>query len=270
MKVFDFNIHLPYILNKNINEVIAQDLTIDSIGIQKGFNIHKHVLDDCIGANILLFNTKLFDLNISPLLKIKEHKEKIIKFTALIDFRRKDITDYIDNLVKSGVNAVMVNSYLQKIKDTDFSDVLIALKYAQRKGLIICIDGSYGTSKMYTFDNLKLVCFISDHIYSSPIVIVHAGGYRLIEAMLLASDKNNVWLDTSFSLPYYKNSSIETDFAYVLKRMNCQRIVFGSDHPYLPFKDALDTHLNFFKKHDFKKEDLEKILYRNSLELFNV
>jgi predicted TIM-barrel fold metal-dependent hydrolase len=270
MKVFDFNIHLPYLLNKEVNEVIAQDITLDSIGIQKGFNTHKHVLDDCIGANILLFNTKLFELDISPLLKIKEYKEKIIKFTALIDFRRRDIKNYIDNLVKCGVNAVMVNSYLQKINDTDFSNVLIAFKYAQRKGLIICIDGSYGTSKMYTYDNLKLACFISDHIHSSPIVIVHAGGYRLIEAMLLASDKNNVWLDTSFSLPYYENSSIETDFAYVLRKMNCERIVFGSDHPYLPFKDALDTHLNFFKKHDFKKEDLEKILYRNSLELFNV
>ena len=137
MKIFDFNIHLPYIQHEEVNEVIANDMTLDSFGVQNGFSIHKHVLDNCIGANILLFNTELFESNTStsPLLKIKEYEGKLITFTALIDFRRRNIKDYIDNLIKSGVKAVMVNSYLQKIKDTDFSNVLIAFKYAQKKRL---------------------------------------------------------------------------------------------------------------------------------------
>jgi len=224
----------------------------------------------CEGGNILLFNTRLFDEDISFFLKKVRSSLKLLTYTALIDFRRKNIKEYIDNLSKSGVNAVMVNSYLQQILEDDFIAVLDAFKYASQKGLIICIDGSYGTSKMYTYDNLKLACFIADNITKSPIVIVHAGGYRVIEAMLLAADKKNVWLDTSFSLPYYENSSIEKDFAYVIKKLNCERIVFGTDYPYFDFNEALKMHFRFFKKYHFSDLEMERILKHNACLLFNV
>jgi predicted TIM-barrel fold metal-dependent hydrolase len=269
MKIFDFNIHLPYIKHDDVNVVIAQDMSLGADGIQLGFDTHKKILKDCVGANFLLFNTKLFDSDVSSFFQQVNSSLEIKKYTALIDFRRTDINDYIDNLVKSGVNAVMVNSYLQQIEDADFNSVLRAFCYAECKGLIICIDGSYGTSKMYTYDNMKLACYVADHITKVPIVIVHAGGYRLIEAMALALDKKNVWLDTSFSLPYYENSSIEIDFAYVLKKMNSERIVFGTDHPYIEFNEGVQKHINFFSKFKFNADDVEKILYCNAIKLFN-
>ncbi len=269
MKIFDFNIHLPYIKHEDVNVVIAQDMSLGADGIQLGFDTHKHILKDCVGGNFLLFNTKLFDTDVSAFFQQVSSSLEVKKYTALIDFRRTDINDYIDNLVKSGVNAVMVNSYLQQIEDHDFNTVLKAFQYAEQKGLIICIDGSYGTSKMYTYDNMKLACFIADYISKTPIVIVHAGGYRIIEAMLLAADKKNVWLDTSFSLPYYENSSIEIDFAYALKKMNSERIVFGTDHPYIEFNEGLQKHINFFNKYKFNEADVEKILYSNAIKLFN-
>lgn len=270
MKIFDFNIHLPYIKHEDVNVVIEQDMNLDVSGIQAGFEFHKDQLKTCDGGNILLFNTRLFDEDVSPFFKKVSSSINIVTYTALIDFRRKDITEYIDNLCRSGVNAVMVNSYLQQIAENDFSLVLNAFKYSSHKGLIICIDGSYGTSKMYTYDNLKLACYIADHISKSPIVIVHAGGYRVIEAMLLAADKKNVWLDTSFSLPYYENSSIENDFAYVIKQLNCERIVFGTDHPYINFKHGLEMHQRFLTKYSFTQADTERILFANALQLFNV
>ena len=269
MKIFDFNIHLPYIKHEDVNVVIAQDMSLGAEGIQFGFETHKHILKDCVGANFLLFNTKLFDTDVSAFfLKVNSSLE-IKKYTALIDFRRTDINDYIDNLVKSGVSAVMVNSYLQQIEDHDFKTVLKAFKYAESKCLIICIDGSYGTSKMYTYDNMKLACFIADNISNVPIVIVHAGGYRVIEAMLLAADKKNVWLYTSFSLPYLQYSSLELDFAYAIKKLGCQRVVFGSDHPYIEFNEGLRKHINFFNKYQFNESEVEKILYSNGIKLFN-
>lgn len=268
-KVFDFNIHLPYIQHDDVNVVIAQDMSLGADGIQLGFDTHKQILQNCVGANFLLFNTKLFDTDVSAFFQKVDSSLEIKKYTALIDFRRTDIFDYIDNLAKSGVNAVMVNSYLQQIEDDDFNSVLKAFQYAASNKLIICIDGSYGTTKMYTYDNMKLACFIADHINTVPIVIVHSGGYRIIEAMLLSADKKNVWLDTSFSLPYYENSSIEIDFAYVLKKMNSERIVFGTDHPYIQFNEGLQKHMNFFKKYKFDDIEVEKILYRNAIKLFN-
>jgi hypothetical protein len=269
MKIFDFNIHLPFNNHLDVNVVINQDLNLTAEGIQAGFNFHKNAIAACEGANFLLFNTRLFNEDVLPFFHSVYGYLKQVTYTALVDFRHDHIFDYINCLHAAGVHAIMFNSYLQCITESDFKQVLQVCEYGSSKGLKICIDGSYGTSKMYTYDNMRLACFIADHIFETPVVIVHAGGYRVIEAMLLAADKRNVWLDTSFSLPYYQGSSIEQDFAYVIKKMDCRRIVFGSDHPYIPFKEALSSYLDFFEKYKFNDVQIEKIIYSNALELFS-
>ena len=269
MKIFDFNIHLPFINHPNVNVVIEQDLNLTSEGIQQGFNFHKNAIASCEGGNFLLFNARLFNEDVLTFFQSVKGHIKIVKYTALVDFRYDDVYNYINNLHAAGVHAIMFNSYLQKIAESDFKQVLQVCEYASSKGLKICIDGSYGTSKMYTYDNMRLACFIADHIFETPIIIVHAGGYRVIEAMLLAADKKNVWLDTSFSLPYYQHSSIEQDFAYIIKKMDYSRIVFGSDHPYIPFKEALSSYLAFFEKYKFSNAQIEKIMFTNALELYS-
>ena len=128
--------------------------------------------------------------------------------SSLIDFRRHDIYDYIDILVQKNIKAVMVNSYLQKISKRDLSLVLKVLKYCEKKNLIICIDGSYGTSKMLEFDNLKLMCNVAEIIKKSPIVIIHSGGLRIKQVLLLALENHNIYFDTSFSLPFYISSML--------------------------------------------------------------
>lgn len=269
MKIFDFNIHLPYFSDANVNVVIEQDLNLTVEGIQQGFNFHKNAIASCQGGNFLLFNTKLFNEDVLPFFQAVNGHINIVKYTALIDFRSENVYDYINYLLTAGVHAIMFNSYLQQIDANNFNQVLQVCKYASSKGLKICIDGSYGTSKMYTYDNMRLACVVSDHIFETPIIIVHAGGYRVVEAMLLAADKRNVWLDTSFSLPYYQYSSIEQDFAYVIKKMNYRRVVFGSDHPYIPFGEALSSHLAFFERYGFNDVQTERIMYANALELYS-
>lgn len=269
MKIFDFNIHLPYVKNEDVNVVIKQDMTLNTSGIAKGFEIHKKEISKCEGANFLLFNTELFKDDVSPFFKTVQKVIKKAKYTALIDFRSQDVLAYIENIKLAGVNAIMFNSYLQQIKNEDFAKVIQVSHYAASKGLIICIDGSFGTSKMYTYDNIQLACALADHITNTPIIIVHSGGYRLIESMLLAADKQNVWLDTSFSLPYYLNSSIEKDFAYVMRKMNMKRIVYGSDHPYISFNEALSIHMEFFRRYQFTDNEIEQVMWKNSNLLFN-
>ena len=270
MKIFDFNIHLPIYNQNDVNSVIQQDMNLDIHGIQNGILLHKEKLSNCTGINILLFNDKLFnDINIELFNKIRCQFD-LVKFTTLIDFRSKEVFNYIDKLVECKIDAIIFNSYLQKISNVDFPKILTICKYAEEKKIIICIDGSYGTSKMFEYENLKLAAYISDNITKTPIVIVHGGSCNVIKAMLLALDKKNVWLDTSFSLPYYIDSSIEIDFAFALKKMKAEKIVYGSDHPYIDLDKSLSTHYDFFKKYKFNENEVEKIMYLNSIDLFSV
>jgi predicted TIM-barrel fold metal-dependent hydrolase len=161
----------------------------------------------------------------------------------------------------------MVNSYLQRIEDSDFPDVLKVFKFAETKKIIVCIDGSYGTSKMHAYDNSRLACYIADNVSRVPIVIIHSGGYRVMEAMLLAADKKNVLLDTSFSLNYYLGSSLEQDYAFVYKRLGSSRVLFGTDVPYMSFDDAFNEQFSFFERFSFRSEELENIFYNNAIKL---
>lgn len=267
MKVFDFNVHLPFIKSEDVNRVIAQDLSLEEKGLIDGFSFHQNQLKQLDGINFLLFNTNLFT---SPIDKFKSKltaEVPTFSLTTLVDFRRKDKFEYVEQAYYKGARTIMFNSYLQRIATTDFPEVLQICQYAEDKGMIICLDGSYGTSKMYVYDNLKLACYIADAIQKVPIVIIHSGSIRILETMLLALDKQNVWLDTSFSLPFYIGSSIEKDYAFAYKKIGIDRVLYGSDIPYLNSEKAIDIHLNFFRKFNFSDTEIERIMYHNAIEL---
>lgn len=269
MKIFDFNVHLPCLQDEDVNKVIANDMNLNGEDLLSGFNIHQPKFDNLEGANFLLFNTDLFSNSIGKFKAYAASKLNYTSITALIDFRRSDLDAYLELAKAQGVKALMVNSYLQQISDQDFLDVYKVFKFAAANNMIICIDGSYGTSKMYSYDNLKLACFIADLISEVPIIIIHSGGLRIKEAMLLAFDKQNVYLDSSFSLPFYLGSSLEQDYAFAYKKIGTNRVVYGSDIPYLNSKEAVNLHLQFFKKYKFSDEEIEGIMYGNAINLLN-
>lgn len=268
MKLFDFNVHLPPVHDNGVNSTIEKDLNLDVQDLMEGLEHHESALKNASGVNFLLFNTDLLQQDIQPFLDKAAEKLDYLATTALIDFRRNDLTAYMEKAGSQGVNAIMVNSYLQKIEESDFDSVLKACRLAEANNISICIDGSFGTSKMYTYHNLKLACYIADHVANVPIVIVHGGGYRVIEAMLLALDKPNVWLDTSFSLPFFMNSSREQDFYFVMEKMDYDRIVFGTDHPYCAFEEAFNKHMKFFEDFKISQSHQQRLFFDNAIKLF--
>ncbi|PJZ61811.1 amidohydrolase [Leptospira adleri] len=268
MKIFDFNIHLPFIEDSDVNVVIKQDLNLSSKDLSIGLKKYNETIQKTEGINVLLFNPNLHLEDIAGFKKEIQSVCPKYALTSLVDFRRPDIENYLEKLIASGSRAIMFNSYLQEISESDFSSVLKVCQIAQKNNLVVCLDGSYGTAKMFDFDNLKLACFVADKIRKTPIVLVHSGGKRILEAALLALSNPNVWLDTSFSLPYYIGSSVELDFAFAYKKIGCDRIVFGSDNPYCLFDEALEVHLAFFEKYKFSQTQIENVMYNNSINLF--
>lgn len=269
MKVFDFNIHLPSIyVGENINSTIKRDLTLDSTGIVEGLKSHIAAIKHVDKVNFQLFNTCLFDNEVSDFIQTAKSYSLEYTLTALTDFRRPDFHKYLLRAKAQGVQAIMFNSYIQHIATADFEQVLMVCKSAEELGMTICVDGSYGTAKMFEYENIKLACYLADRISRSPIVIVHSGGYNVLQAMLLALDKPNVWLDTSFSLPYYIGSSLEIDFAFAFKKMDYKRVVFGSDNPYMNIDDCVQIHQTFFEKYNFPASAIEDIFYNNAKLLF--
>lgn len=265
--IFDFNVHLLIKNSNNIDKTIFEDQNLKENELIKGLNFYNKYLKSLKGFNLFLFNTSIFDLD------VVNFKNELLQFeethiSALLDFRRPDIFDYINCLEENKIDSVMVNSYLQKIENKDFPRVLEVFKYCESKKIKIFIDGSYGTSKMLKYNNLSLMCFIIEKIKKVPIVIIHLGGLRVKEVMLLALENDNIFLDTSFSLPFYMGSSIEKDFAFAFKKIGTKRIFYGSDNPYMDPKKTINEHLQFFKKYKFSDLEIENILCQNAINFF--
>jgi predicted TIM-barrel fold metal-dependent hydrolase len=120
---------------------------------------------------------------------------------------------------------------------------------------------------MYKYDNLKLVCAVADQVNNTPILVLHSGGNRVLEAMLIAAEKQNVFLETSFSLSYYKGSSVENDIAFAYKKIGVERVLYGSDFPYVSIQESINVHHQFLEKHSFSTNDIEKIMFKNAQSL---
>jgi predicted TIM-barrel fold metal-dependent hydrolase len=113
---------------------------------------------------------------------------------------------------------------------------------------------------------VRLAAALSGHV-RCPIVMSHAGGRQILDAMLLAEDARQVVLDTSFSLPYYLGSSIETDFAFAMRKLGAARWVYGSDAPFVSLEDSLSATRRFLDAHRFAAKDVEQILHGTAAAL---
>jgi len=269
-KVFDFNIHLPHFYLNDWNHLVydESDYTIEQL--KKNYEHFAVELKEYVcGGNFMFLNESiLFQEGIHGILsKLKNDFESCL-FTFIIDFRRDDCESLVEKAIEHGAAGIKFHSYLQKICFEDFENVLRITKYAEQKNLFVCIDTSYGTSGMYKYDNLKLAAFLSEFINDVPIVLLHSAGIRIFEAMLLADCKKNIYLETSFSLPYLLGSSLENDFAFAYKKIGADRILYGSDFPYISQRDSMNIMMTFFEKYNFSNTDVENIMINNALNFF--
>lgn len=183
----------------------------------------------------------------------------LFEFAALLDFRAKDARDLVSEAAKAGVRSLKFHPYRQKIAAEDLSRAADLAAVAERRGLYPTICCSYGTKELGRHSGVALAAMLAGRL-KGPIVMAHAGGAKLMDAMLVAADSPNVFLDTSFSLDYYLGSSLEGDMAFAMRKLGASRWMFGSDAPFFPQKNSIKRILGFFRKHRFPARAVEEIL----------
>lgn len=186
----------------------------------------------------------------------------------MFDFRDKDQLALIKKSKELGGKAIKFHPYLQKISEKDFLAVEQFAKIADKLALCVVIDCSYGTRNIYDYTGIKLAGYLADKV-KVPIIMAHGGGMRVFDAMLVAMDSKNIFLDTSFSLFFWQASSVEEDFAYAIRKLGPTRWMYGSDTPWVSSGDSLKTIIAFFKRYRFSKEEIDSILFRTANNILN-
>lgn len=192
-----------------------------------------------------------------------------LSFSCLVDFRDPSWEDVLFNAAKSGFSSITFHSYLQEIEPRDFEVIGKICQQAEKLGLFICICTAYGSKKIFKYHSLPLVVHLGDRL-QCPILLIHGGGAKVLDAFLIAEMYPQIYFETSFSLPYWIGSTIETDFAFVMKRLGAHRCMFGSDAPFIPLDKAITAHLDFFQRHRFQDSEIEQIMGSTAAKLLGM
>ena len=181
-------------------------------------------------------------------------------FAYAPDFRRADAVERLSAAHGLGVRALKFHPYLQRIERADAARMATLAKVAEALGMFVMVCCAHGTRALDRYSGVRLAAYLSEHI-GCPIVMSHAGGARILDAMLVATDAPNVYLDTSYSLSYYRGSSVEGDFAFAMRKLGTGRWLYGSDAPFEDLAGALDATRRFLDVHRFSAREMDDVFY---------
>lgn len=265
--MFDSNIHLPC-GPEGLDDRWCDEGSMGQRELLGCFDYHLPTLKEKIDAgNFMLFNENLSASEALSFTSVVRKTFADARFTVLVDIHNPKESERLLSMKKAGIDAIKFHCYFQKIEEADFPKVMELSKVAVDLNMPIFIDTSYGSTGMYRYDNLRLAAYLLEEITDVPVVLLHSGGSRVLEAFLLADACPNVYLEASFSLPYYLGSSVERDMAFIYKKI-AERVVYGSDFPYVDMDSSISKFMTFSQNWGFSDSQVEGFLNTNVKKVF--
>lgn len=150
----------------------------------------------------------------------------------------------------------------------DDPKVIDLVSYAGELGVPTLIDAfPDGTALMNGFDPLSFAR-LAKNCPNSKIILAHMGGHYCLDFLMLAKRLPNVYMDISYSLLYYRGSSIPQNILYACKSMRYEKVMYGSDYPDRSLSDTVNLSLEIFQENSISTENIQKVFSGNFKELF--
>jgi predicted TIM-barrel fold metal-dependent hydrolase len=187
--------------------------------------------------------------------------------TLIFDFQKQQ--DWVVAEAASGrLQGLKIHSRLLGIQDHDYPDLFDAYSRVALLKLPTVIDAFYIGHELDIQPNLQRIAEMVSLFPDNTFIIAHSGGIRVMDYFLHLKNCPNVVFELSLSLSYLKHSSVYADFGVLLRFGDRNRIIFGTDFPYVDAQDQLKVFLKMADDLNMNETDREKILYTNAKELF--
>lgn len=189
-----------------------------------------------------------------------------IGINALIPTEERQLQEWLT--YESAFTAFVLHPYLQDIDKNCLLAIKRFLQSGALKGRPIFVCTAIGSQKIYDIEPLKVAKQVASWV-SSPVILAHCGGAKIIDALLIADAYSHVCLETSFSLAYWQGSSVEQDIAFAMKKLGANRWLYGSDAPYCKEDTALQAHQQFFERFGFDDQCREWVMGRSAKQILS-
>lgn len=174
-----------------------------------------------------------------------------------------DIEKQLDILKSNHVKFVKILPYEQRIFRDSYKRVLEFVQKIEERNMVLTVCCAYGSRYLYDTNGVELVSYLVNHEINTPIIMAHGGMVKVFDALSLMVEFPNLYMDISFTIPYWWDSSVLDDYAFVFKKLSCNRIFYGSDYPYVELKKACDYFERFCDRYGIAEGDKNKILHEN-------
>ncbi|SFR58583.1 amidohydrolase family protein [Anaeromicropila populeti] len=175
----------------------------------------------------------------------------------------KNMENDIKNLSEHGIRFVKLLPYEQMIKREHYDKVANLCKCIEQYGMIVVICGSYGSELIYQTNGVELTEYVLRHHIKSPVILAHGGMVKVLDTLSLMMVYDNLYMDIAYTLPFWWGSSVITDYAFVLHKLNYERTFFGSDAPYYSLEEALHYFELFCSTYHIEQSNKEKLMKTN-------
>jgi predicted TIM-barrel fold metal-dependent hydrolase len=142
------------------------------------------------------------------------------------------------------------------------------VRYAGQLGVPVLIDAfPDGTHLMQGFEPLRYAV-VARECPGTRIIWAHMGGHFVLDFMMLAKRLPNVYMDMSYSLLYFRGSSVPMNMVYAMRSMRFDRIFYGSDYPDRSLRESLQSSIEVLRANGVGEPDLHKLLAGNACQFF--
>ncbi len=172
-----------------------------------------------------------------------------------------------DGVERLGYIGLKLHPRLQEY-GVDDAETIALVRAAGDIGIPVLVDAfPDGTHLMQGFSPLRYAT-LARECPSARIIWAHMGGHHVIDFMMLAKRLPNVYLDCSYSLLYFQQSSVPVDMVYAMRSMRFERIFYGSDYPDRPLKASLDMSLAFLRMQGLSDSEMARLMSGNARDFF--
>lgn len=188
-----------------------------------------------------------------------------IVMAILVDFRKPSAVNFIKEAKKAGFKGIKILTYEQRVVRKDYSSILKVAKEIEKQDMFLTICATFGGEDPFKYDALALARYLLRNSFRSPLILAHAGGSRIKEAVLMADIAPNVYFDTSFTTTYWRGSTVISDLVFAIKKFP-DRFFFGSDSPNIDFNQAKKDSLRMLSGVPCSLKN--KFFYNNAFNFF--
>ncbi len=198
----------------------------------------------------------------------EENSERVIGFASVHPYQDDAILRLTEDVKKYHLKGLKLHPRVQNISLEDPRVIALVQSAAELK-IPILIDCFPQRVSIIPFEELipERIGELAARVPQANIILAHVGGCRMWDAFTVARAHENIYLDFSFSPIFFKDSSIQQDLAFVLRKIGAHRCIYGSDYPEVSFEEGIGAGRTLIEQARLSSEEADFFFGKTILSL---